>query len=104
MDGPNGHDSDLPDEDGEVVRTEVNWSSSSPVTGVVETVAVAADRDPTEMEPLQERVDAEALNSLVRSDGTGPGGEVHVSFVFAEHLVSVHGTGEIVVRPAEAEG
>lgn len=92
-------DRPAPEEDG-VIQAEFDWSSRSPCTAVIETVAIASDSEPTTIEPLYESADPDALNALIRSNGSGSkDGDVAISFVFADHDVTVHSDGVIVVRP-----
>lgn len=86
------------------VRAQYEWSSTSPSAAVIETVAVAVDRDPTTIAPLYESVDPDALDAVVQSDG-GPTNTdtVTVTFVFADRQVTVHSTGEVVVRGPERD-
>lgn len=89
-----------------VVRASYDWSERRPCSAIVETVAIAADREPTAIEPMYEAIDPDALDGLVRSNGavsTGasgsPDGTVELTFAFAGHDVSVDSNGEVVVRP-----
>lgn len=84
------------------VRAHFDWSSTTPAEAVVQTVAVAADRDPAALEPLYDAVDPDALNALVRGDGKLTD-SVTVTFVYADRQVTVHGTGEVVVRTLAPE-
>lgn len=86
------------------VRAQYDWTSISPTTAVIETVAIAVDREPTTLEALYESVDPDALNALVHSrESSTRGDTVRVSFVFSDHHVSVDGTGEIVVRTVASD-
>lgn len=103
MKDPGWSNGEPPVEEDGVVRTRVDWSSRSPSGAVVETVAVAADREPTDLAPLYERVDPDALDSLLRANGSATDRDgVSVSFVYSNHLVSADATGEVVVRPVES--
>ena len=83
-----------------VVRARFEWSSTTPSTAVIETVAAATGRDPMTIESLYERVDPDALDALVSPSGSASGnGNVTVSFSFADRSVTVHRNGEVVVRP-----
>ena len=85
-----------------MIRAEYDWTSTTPSTAVIETVAVASDREPTGIEPLYEVIDPDALDALVRSNGDEPVGEgTTVSFEFTGQSVAVHGGGSVVVRPVE---
>lgn len=88
-----------PDADG-VIRAEFDWSATAPSNAVVEAVATASDREPTAIEPLYGSVDPDALDALVRSNGTdSEDGDASVSFEHAGHDVTVHNDGSVVVRP-----
>ncbi|MFO7927219.1 MAG: HalOD1 output domain-containing protein [Halobacteriota archaeon] len=90
-------------EGGGIVRAQYEWSSTDPTTAVIETVSAAADREATELEPLYDAIDPDALNALVRSEvPTDHDATVEISFRFAERRVTVHNTGEIEVRSTPA--
>lgn len=82
------------------IQVEFDRASKAPSAAVVEAVAIASDREPTAIEPLYGAVDPDALDALVRSNGTGSqDAHATVSFSFAGHSVTVHGDGTVVVRP-----
>lgn len=83
----------------EEVRGQYDWSTTPPAMAVIETVAVAVDRSPADLNPLYDSVDPEALNALVRSSSTGEG--VVVSLSFAGQTVIVDSRGEVIVRDGE---
>ncbi|MFC7021077.1 MULTISPECIES: HalOD1 output domain-containing protein [Haloarcula] len=96
-----GHDPTA-DADG-VVRAEYDWSSVTPSTAVIETVAIARNSEPTGFEPMYHSVDTDALNALFGSDGRhAAGGVSTVSFAFAGHDVTVRDTGLVVIQPTES--
>lgn len=69
---------------------------------VVMAVAAVLDRDVTELDPLDDTVDPDALDALFvpKPDGTDrAGGEI--SFAFGACTVTVASRGEIVVDPDE---
>ena len=82
------------DADG-TVRTTHDWSEITPSTGVIETIAVAANCEPTAIEPLYETLDPDALDAVIQS---GAGGTT-VQFVFAGYDVTVHSNGAVAVTP-----
>lgn len=83
-----------------VVRASYDSSTTNPSTIIVESVAEATGREPTAIEPLYESIDPDALDALLRTkEPSGNTDTVTVSFVFADRHVTVHGTGEIIVRP-----
>ena len=96
-------ESDTPSGRDGAIRMEYDWTATTPSVAVIETVAVARNREPTRLEPLYEVVDPDALDALVRSsedsqvaDGTT------VAFEVADRSVTVHGDGTVVVRPVES--
>jgi len=87
------------------VRAHYEWSTTSPSTAVIQTVAIAVDRESTTLEPLYESLDPDALNSLLRSTGSvsEDAETVTVSFRFADRQVTVHSSGDVIVRTTPAE-
>jgi hypothetical protein len=72
---------------------ERTWSDAeSPAIAVVEAVSAVTGQDPTEMSPLHDAVDADALNELIR---TGDG--VCVTFSYGGTTVTVESDGSVVV-------
>ena len=98
---------DQPDEsdtasetDGEI-RAEYDWTATTPSTAVIETVAIASNRELTGIEPLYEVIDPDALDTLIQSNGAESARDgATVTFEFAGQSVTVHGGG-VVVRPVE---
>ncbi len=90
--------------DGEtgVVRAQFDWASVAPSTAVVETLAVATDREPTAMDPLYDVVDPDALDAFLRTDGTRTdAAATAVTFEMERREVVVRATGDVVVRAEE---
>lgn len=85
------------------VRARYDWSSTRPSTAVLKTVAIAADCEEVDLEPLYGRLDPDALDALVQSSPPAPNGETTVSFRFADHWIAVHSTGEVTVRKTRRE-
>ena len=84
------------------IRAEYDWTATPASIAVIEMVAAACDTEPTQLGPLYEAVDPDALNSLVRSTGYGPAADGStVKFEVADRSVTVHGDGAVVVRPVE---
>lgn len=89
----------------ETVRAQYEWSSTSPSTAVIKTVAIALDREPTTIDPLYEFVDPDALDTVIQSYGAATDTDpVTVSFVFAEQQITIYSSGEVVVHPVELDG
>lgn len=104
MSDSNRPDDERPGSDvDEAIRAEFDWSVTPPSRAVVETVAIAADREPTGIEPLYETIDPDALDTLIHPDGTSPvEGDTTVTFTLDCHQVLVQRDGTVVVQPAEA--
>ena len=71
--------------------------SDRPTVAVVEAVAAATGRPTGELPPLQETLDADALNALLN----GQPSAVTVSFRYAGTVVSVSGSDRVEVRVDE---
>ena len=81
------------------VRAQYEWASTPPPIAVIETVAVALDRTEIALEPLYESVDPDALDALLQSQGSSATpDDLSVTFTVADRQVTVHGSGEVVVR------
>lgn len=92
-DDPNGADYPTADET-DVIR--YNWHDSErPSVAIVEAVAVATNRRPTELPPLQRTVDLDAVDALL-TDGTGA--LLHISFRYEEMDITVRADGTIEVQ------
>lgn len=93
-------DTETGSEDEERIRAEFDWSSWTPSEGVIETVANAANVDPTAIKPLYGSVEPDALDALVRLDGRDPKHGVTVTFTHEGYEVQVRSDGVVTVRPA----
>jgi len=67
---------------------------ASPVVAVVERVAAADGVDPTDLPPLDDRVDADALDQLL----TDAAADVTVEFEYAGYTVVARSGGAVDVR------
>lgn len=86
--------------DDETVRSQYDWSTISPSTAVVETVAVAVDRETTELDTLYDSLEPDALDTLIQKSSSSPAlSPVRVTFTFADRHIVVDSEGEIVVEP-----
>lgn len=87
------------------IQAEYDWSAVTPSTAVIETLAVALDRDPTKITPLYDSVDPDAVDTLVSQNRkASAAGNPTVSFLHDGHEVTVDAAGTIVVREVEATG
>ena len=99
-----GFEGDDSDGEAETIRAQYEWSSTAPSTAVIETVAIALDREPTTIEPLYESIDPDALDALLQPNGSpATTNDVTVSFVVADRQVTVHSRGDVVVRAHSLE-
>lgn len=77
------------------IRQKYDWDSTTPSGAVVETVAVVTDTAPTELDRLQDTIDADALDTLVgRGDRDSP---LQVGFEYADTEVRVDRDGTVTV-------
>ncbi|WP_169330930.1 HalOD1 output domain-containing protein [Natronococcus occultus] len=72
-------------------------SYETPTTSVVRAVAELEETDITELEPLYEAIDTNALNVLLDAPGT----QIEVTFEYGEYLITVTNGGELTVEECE---
>jgi len=82
----------------QLITHRCDWAETDPTLAVVEAIAVAANREPTDHRPLYDAVDTDALNDIFDGDQSP---SVEVSFTYEGFDVSVAGTGTVTVRPAD---
>lgn len=72
-----------------------DWTASDrPSVTLVEAVAAATDRTTTDLPPLHQRIDPDALDTLVTSGESA----VTVAFQYADVAVSINGNGTTGIR------
>ncbi|QIO23401.1 HalOD1 output domain-containing protein [Haloarcula sp. JP-L23] len=81
----------------EPVRHHFDWDDIPPSEAVCRAIGVALNSHPTDIGPLYETADLEAMDGLLLSAD----GDIELSFTHEGLLVVVRGTGEIVVDPIE---
>lgn len=81
----------------EPVRHRFDWDEMPPSEAVCRSIGVAMNSDPTEIGPLYETVDLEAVDELLLSAED----DIELSFTHIGLLVVVRGNGEVVVEPVE---
>lgn len=88
------------DPETETYRVDFDETEWKPSTVVVLAIAAVTDSDAREVETLNDRIDPDCLDGIFapRKDGT-PRGEGRLTFPFAEHEVTVHGDGVVVLDP-----
>ena len=83
---------------GEIERQQYDFDGTDPAVAVVQTLADATAREPTEIESLFEHVDPDALNTLLLSSNGSENGHVTtVTFTVEDRQVSVGCDGFVVV-------
>ncbi|RQG87779.1 hypothetical protein EA462_12965 [Natrarchaeobius halalkaliphilus] len=66
---------------------------------VVQRVATATDRPATQLPPLYDAIDPEALDAVFRSGSTGSS-EIAIEFRYAGYRVTIDSTGQIEMEQA----
>lgn len=87
-------------------QTTHDWAGDRPLScTVVEAVAAASGRDPTEVGQLSTAVDPDSLDALFRPlDGPPPrNGSGRIEFSYDGYRVTVAASGEVSVAPAVDE-
>lgn len=104
-DPPPATDSVSYDPGTETFRATFDSVVTPPSIAVVEVLATVRDCEPTDLDPLYEAVDPEALDRLLTVPAAGPdAGDRTVTFAFADHEVTVLSCGLVKVRPLEPTG
>jgi hypothetical protein len=80
----------------DMLHAGFDWSVISPSLAVVQTVAIAADRNAVELPPLIETLDPDALDQLFRHP-TKPESNISLSFQLDDYTVTVTGHGDVYV-------
>ena len=77
------------------IEQRFDWAEIPPSSAIVETVAVATDTEPTELDAIQYTIDADALDTLL-GDATNQE-NFRISFEYAGTVVTATGTGLVRV-------
>lgn len=88
-------------EDPETIRARYDWSSTSPSVAVVDTIAIAANREPESLTPLYEVIDPDALNAVIAPPSGGVASDLSLTFRFEGYDVTVRRDGTVVARPLD---
>lgn len=90
-------------ETGRSDKQTFDWSGVEPVSlSVVRAVAEVRGTEATELEPLSNSVDTDALNQVFQPSGQSSRKRGHVKFKYEGCLVKVGADGEVVAVPSEA--
>ena len=79
----------------------MNENAPSLSETVVTTVAEREGVEPTELTPLYEVVDPDALDGLFAPLGGSPSTEGEVTFPYQGYEVTAYSTGRVELRPAD---
>lgn len=84
-------------------HTHHDWGSDESLCEtVIFTVAAVTGKQPTEIEPLYDTIDPDALTTLFRPiSDANPRADGFVSFTLDDQAVSVHASGEIVLEVSD---
>jgi hypothetical protein len=82
----------------DAVRAQYEWATTPPLLAVVETIATAVGCETDDIDSVYESVDPDALDAIMRHSKGGPGEGIRVAFPYGDWTVSVHESGEVVVR------
>lgn len=90
---------------GETYRTCHDWKQKEAISTTVATaLSEATRREPLTLRPLDQVINAEALDRLFSPAGDSLRLHGHVTFEFEGHDVTVHGNGKIVIAAAGDRG
>lgn len=88
------------DPDTGIARKRFDDETESPSVAVVSLVAAVTDRTPTELEPLNDVLDPDALDALFAPTPTGKfRSDGNVQFTYHDHDVTVYSYGVVAVEP-----
>lgn len=75
------------------------WGESdSPSTAVIEAVAAATNHDPTDMSPLYDHIDPDALDLLMTSQAADRANAITVAFIYENVAVRIDSRGWVAVQ------
>lgn len=82
-------------------RHHYDWSANGdPMYAIVSAVADVTDRDPRDVPPLNDQLDPDALETLLK-DGKVPGNNgTEVSFNYDTVMVTIEDDGTLELRPS----
>lgn len=81
------------------LQTEMNQTPSLTMA-VVETVAKESGQDPTELAPIHEHIDTDALDALFSTTEEGVRENISLSFEYEGFEVAVEGRDDINIQPS----
>lgn len=92
-----GHGDDVEENSG-TVRRQYDWTTKEPSIAVAETVGIAADSEPNDLEPLYCHVDPESLDAIIAPGMTSRTETTNsISFPYNGFEITVRSDGEVRV-------
>lgn len=89
-------DDERTDDESNVATIEYDWTTTGgPSLAVIEAVAATTGRETSDVPPLHEYVDGDALDALVTSASARSTDHMHVSFSYNGYRVVVDGSGAV---------
>ena len=85
----------------ETYRSHYDGDLFPPSTAVVLALATITGRGVEELTPLQEAVDPDALDEIFRSPRRRSADDTTLTFTYADHEVSVRGSGDVTIRSGD---
>lgn len=82
----------------ETYRSNYDGDLFPPSTAVVLALATITGRGVEELTPLQESVDPDALDEIFRSRRRRSTDDTTLTFTYADHEVTVRGSGDVAIR------
>lgn len=79
------------------MTSTVHQKQPNPSIQLVKEVADVKGVATTELSPLYETIDSEALDTLLQSDAGSDGGVCRIQFQYEGHTVTVDSDGDIIV-------
>ena len=86
------------DEESGSYRTRYADNWENPSVRVLEAVAAIRNTDPTDLDPLDEYVDPDALNAVFQPTRANPGTHGSLSFGYEDLSITVHSDGDVELR------
>lgn len=90
------------DDDSGTYRAQFDQTTTSPSLAIVSALSAAMDTDPTELTPLYNFVDTDALD-LILEDTYPTHRPCSVTMTVEQHLVTVYSDGTVAIDPPSCD-
>ena len=91
------------DPEADVYRATFESATVEPTVAVVQTMAAAEETDPTDLEPLYDAIDPQALDRICSEGVPARDGDRTVEFTYHGRRVAVRSRGAVEIRPLDDE-